>query len=407
MSRIFLFRPMYKSVCRQGCVTNCRVKPEFSAFFSGSATDALRTLRDISQNFPTQAPTLLRIPVRDDVKSEIDRNREFFAHYHNLEAGAAALFINGVQHDTDVIDVYVLFEKLREENRLMEGLHSLGIRGPDMTSVLELDLHPTGGAKYGVDIRHPAVHFVNDLEKDKRYAEWPTSVRELVRQSFPPTLLKAIRRNFYNLILAVNPADTAGSHDILQLAESFYVHKLPLRIGLVLVTSNGTTAVAGLDDPSVAMYVAFRYVQQRKSPQAALSFLTDIYSKLRGGPVTPETVVKAFREKFPGEDADAVFAAGSEYEEGRHDGRRFLEKLGAGQTPTALLNGVPLDPTKLTADEFEGEVLQNLVAAYSGKTLVLCTPPFEESPIKSHRFCVLPPLKNHPSKAIGFVYSPL
>ena len=34
-------------------------------------------------------------------------------------------------------------------------------------------------------------------------------------------------------------------------------------------------------------------------------------------------------------------------------------------------------------------------------------PPFEKSPIKSHRFCVLPPLKNHPSKAIGFVYSPL
>ena len=33
--------------------------------------------------------------------------------------------------------------------------------------------------------------------------------------------------------------------------------------------------------------------------------------------------------------------------------------------------------------------------------------PFEKSPIKAHRFCVLPPLKNHPSKPIGFVYSPL
>ena len=39
--------------------------------------------------------------------------------------------------------------------------------------------------------------------------------------------------------------------------------------------------------------------------------------------------------------------------------------------------------------------------------LVLCTPPFEKSPIKSHRFHVLPPLKNHPSQPIGFVYSPL
>ena len=31
----------------------------------------------------------------------------------------------------------------------------------------------------------------------------------------------------------------------------------------------------------------------------------------------------------------------------------------------------------------------------------------EKSPIKAHRFCVLPPLKNHPSKPIGFVYFPL
>ena len=38
---------------------------------------------------------------------------------------------------------------------------------------------------------------------------------------------------------------------------------------------------------------------------------------------------------------------------------------------------------------------------------VLCTPPFEKSLIKSHRFCVLPPLKNHPSKSPGFMYSPL
>ena len=38
---------------------------------------------------------------------------------------------------------------------------------------------------------------------------------------------------------------------------------------------------------------------------------------------------------------------------------------------------------------------------------VSCTPPFEKSPIKAHRFYVLPPLKNRPSKAIGFVYSPL
>ena len=33
--------------------------------------------------------------------------------------------------------------------------------------------------------------------------------------------------------------------------------------------------------------------------------------------------------------------------------------------------------------------------------------PLWKSPIKSHRFCVLPPLKNHPPKPVGFVYSSL
>ena len=41
------------------------------------------------------------------------------------------------------------------------------------------------------------------------------------------------------------------------------------------------------------------------------------------------------------------------------------------------------------------------------KPSVSCTPPFEKSPIQTHRFHVLPPLKNQPSKAIGFMYSPL
>ena len=34
-------------------------------------------------------------------------------------------------------------------------------------------------------------------------------------------------------------------------------------------------------------------------------------------------------------------------------------------------------------------------------------PPLKNHPSKAHRFCVLPPLKNHQSKVIGFVYSPL
>lgn len=331
----------------------------------GSSTDSLKILRDISQNFPTQAPTLLRIPVQEEVKGEIQRNRDFFAHYHGLEPGAAALFINGLHYDTDILDPFTLFDKLREENRLLETMHGFGIKGQDLTSILELDLRPTNNAKYGVDFRHPAVHFVNDLEKDSRYADWPSSVRDLVRQTFPPTLLKAIRKNFYNLILVIDPTKPSENQDILRLTESFYVHKLPIRVGLAFLTTEDGE-IDGTKDASVALHNAYKFVEEKKSGHSALSFLTDVYqSSGDDEKMTPENIIAYFGKKFPKEKTDDIFGPKSVFEAGRQDGRAFTAKLNLGRAPLALLNGVPLDRTKLNAEDFENEVLMEIVNVYS------------------------------------------
>lgn len=42
--------------------------------------------------------------------------------------GESAMFINGLQADLDIYDVFTLLETLRSEAKLMEGLHSLGIQ---------------------------------------------------------------------------------------------------------------------------------------------------------------------------------------------------------------------------------------------------------------------------------------
>lgn len=175
----------------------------------------------------------------------------------------------------------------------------------------------------------------------------------------------------FNLLLSsvvssvINPGKVEECQDILRLAESFHVHKLPIRIGLVFITTNDTDS-HGLTDPSIAAYNAFRFIQQRKSPQNALSFLTDVYAKVKEDGLTSELIISFFKEKFPQEIEEAVFGAESVYADGRSDGRRFVERLNIASTPLALLNGVPLDSSKLNLDEFENEVLQSLVAVYSG-----------------------------------------
>ena len=55
--------------------------------------------------------------------------------------------------------------------------------------------------------------------------------QEMLRPTFPG-MLRSIRKNFFNLVLIVDPTDIA-SKAILKLAESFYVHRAPVRIGLV------------------------------------------------------------------------------------------------------------------------------------------------------------------------------
>ena len=78
-------------------------------------------------------------------------------------------------------------------------------------------------------------------------------------------------------IFVVNPANPS-SKDLLKMAEAFYVHSAPTRIGLLLIVDDGDTTA---DDPasldaSVAMWRAFQYIRAEDSGFRGLSFITDV-----------------------------------------------------------------------------------------------------------------------------------
>ena len=64
--------------------------------------------------------------------------------------------------DSSVLKFYLictlssLFDVLRNEARVMEGLHSLGIVGLSMHNVLKLNIQPSD-SDYAVDIRSTAI----------------------------------------------------------------------------------------------------------------------------------------------------------------------------------------------------------------------------------------------------------
>lgn len=68
----------------------------------------------------------MRTVVKDELKEEIKRNQELFASSLNLQPTDTALFVNGMFFDLDVVDVISLLEVVRQELRVMEGLHKIG-----------------------------------------------------------------------------------------------------------------------------------------------------------------------------------------------------------------------------------------------------------------------------------------
>ena len=68
----------------------------------------------------------------------------------------------------------------------MDGLGRLGIEDSIAANLIALDFSNAGSKQnYGIDVRDSSVNWINDLEKDKMYRNWPEGVMEMLRPTFP------------------------------------------------------------------------------------------------------------------------------------------------------------------------------------------------------------------------------
>jgi UDP-glucose:glycoprotein glucosyltransferase len=69
--------------------------------------------------------------------------------------------------------------------------------------------------------------YLNNLQKDKKYHGWPSSVQEFLRPTFPG-MLRHVAKNIFHLVFIVDPTQKP-SRELLKMAEAFYVHSAPIR----------------------------------------------------------------------------------------------------------------------------------------------------------------------------------
>ncbi|KAM4558824.1 UDP-glucose:glycoprotein glucosyltransferase 2 isoform 2-T2 [Odontesthes bonariensis] len=320
--------------------------------------DALKVMRDLSQNFPSKARSLTRVAVKQEMRKEIAENQKHLSETVGMHPGDGELFINGLHIDLDTHNPFSILDILRGEANVLEGLHNLGIKGEHQGNLLRLPVN-TVDDSYTLDIRHPAVMWMNDIENDHTYRNWPTGVQELLRATFPG-VIRQIRRNFFNLVLFLDPLQEE-TVELVKLAELFYKHKIPLRIGFVFVV-NPKDEIDGFSDAGVGFYRLLNYIADEYDLSQAVLSMVSLYNKLDvGETLTVDTISAYLKRKYPNANPERILGEESEYDYKRKDGTLFYRKSGLGALPLALFNGVPLNPDEMDPEELETIILQRIM----------------------------------------------
>lgn len=322
-----------------------------------SPVEALQSLAEINQNFPILARSLLKYPVKDEFRAEVENNQVKTFDEWGIGAGESALFINGLQIDFDSTDSFQLLNLLKYEEKIAQGFFNMGFRREYLSLLLNTD-QKSDGMSYAVDYRNAFPDYINNLDSDKQYKEWGNSVRLIVQPYFPG-MIRPIGRNFFTLVFIVDPS-TTESRNLLKIAHSFFTHQIPIRIGLVFAV-NMEKSVTGFTDSGVAILNAFNFVKSDKSSAKALRFIIDLFDEVGDRNIAPKDITELFQKKYPGEDVEMVFGTDSDYDKGRQAGSKFLNDSGLGKAPKVLLNGIPLDDSGITADHFEETVINEIM----------------------------------------------
>ncbi|KAK5168775.1 killer toxin resistant protein [Saxophila tyrrhenica] len=300
------------------------------------------TLVRLSQDFPKHSGAIAAVNVSKDFIEEHISNREQI-----LPSGFNVLWVNGVQIVARDLDAYSLLEHLRRERKMINGVRELGLSGAEAIDLLSHEAITESQVEQSVQ-RHDwrdeseggeVIMWLNDIEKDKRYAEWPSSVSALLQRTYPGQL-PPVRRDIHNLIIPIDFSSYADVTLVVENIQMFVKRTLPIRFGLVPLIKSP----AGEQQAKAVYHLLDTY-----GLAAALSYLEnslEAAGRKFGAPQSQqfEDAVEGrkVRHDSPVMGIQQVLEADS-LETRIESAAAYLKRLGVNEaTPTIFINGVPI-----------------------------------------------------------------
>ena len=313
---------------------------EKAASFVLQSDQPMDTLLKLVRDFPKYTSTIAATNATADFLTEHYNNRELL-----LPTGYNVIWINGVQIPARDVDPYALLAHLRRERRLINGIKSQGLSGPDAISLLS---HPAitqgqiGDEPQRYDFRDETeggkvIVWVNNIEKDSRYQNWPTELRALLQRTYPGQLPN-VRRDIHNAILPIDFTNPDHVSTAVETVINLVRRGIPLRWGLV----PQTPTPSAVEQAKVVYYLQHTY--GLSSVTKYLLTAMEARKLTRPDKASFETAIKAGslrkdREVLRFEEILSSEALGKRVEKAEH----YLERLAAnGPNAPAIVNGVPV-----------------------------------------------------------------
>lgn len=167
-----------------------------AASFIMQSDDPFNSLLKLTQDFPKYSASFAAHNESEDFLRE-----HYFNRGQMVPQGMNVLWMNGVQLIERQIDPYTLVDLLRRERKLIQGVTDLGLTGKQAVSLLgnrEVTVAKSNDEVGRFDWRDEiedgrVILWLNNIEKDKRYAEYPTNLmavsNDLILFNSPKQLL--------------------------------------------------------------------------------------------------------------------------------------------------------------------------------------------------------------------------
>ncbi|RKF81055.1 UDP-glucose:glycoprotein glucosyltransferase [Golovinomyces cichoracearum] len=203
------------------------------------STSPLDSLVKLSQDFPKYSRVILSHNATQEFVSEHQYNRaQLIQDGHNI------FWINGIQLLERQVEIFELTDLLRKEREIVNGLRELGLSALESIQLLSHSKLWSTQTLDGVnrydwrdnDEGGHVIIWMNNLEKDKRYANWPYAITAMLQRGYPGQI-PFVRRDAFNLVVPVDLSDPSDVSLIIGTLLSFVNRLIPIRIGLVPITN--------------------------------------------------------------------------------------------------------------------------------------------------------------------------